>query len=368
MSAVPVIPPNAPFDAQQRAWLNGWLAGVFSDAGMTSNDAPAEPAVELKPLLIMYGSQSGSAEGLAKGLKKQAPNKGFEPRVMELNDYTKVDLTKEQNLVIVTSTWGEGDPPDNAVDFWNHLKEDSAPKLNQLRYSVLALGDSSYSEFCGAGKNFDERLAALGAHRFLDRVDCDVDYEDPAEEWTKAMWGKLGELAGSESSASGNGEPPEEKKAEGFNRKNPYPAKLLTNRLLNKDGSAKDTRHLEIDLTGSDLEYETGDALGVVPQNCPDLVDDIVKALGVSADAVVPLPDSGEAPLREALAKNYAITQPGNKLIAAVAEKSGDGELTALLEKENKAKLNDWLWGREIIDLLTGYPAAKFEPAEFVGF
>jgi len=366
MSTIPSIPPNAPFDAQQRAWL----AGVFSDAGMASNDAPTEPAVELKPLLIMYGSQSGSAEGFAKGLKKQAPTKGFEPRVMELNDYTKVDLAKEENLLIITSTWGEGDPPDNAVEFWKYIKEDSAPKLDNLRYSVLALGDTSYSEFCGAGKNFDDRLSALGAQRFLDRVDCDVDYEEPAETWTKSMWEKLGELAGSESSAptNGNGQPAEEKKSGGYSRKNPYPAKLLTNRLLNKEGSAKDTRHFEIDLNGSNLEYETGDALGVLPQNCPELVNDIIKALATAPDAMVALPDSGEAPLKEALTKHYAITQPGNRLIAAVAEKSGDAELNSLLEKENKKQLTDWLWGREIIDLLVGYPAAKFEPAEFVGF
>ena len=224
MSTIPVIPPNAPFDTQQRAWLNGWLAGVFSDAAAAGTDAPAEAAVELKPLLIMYGSQSGSAEGLAKGLKKQAASKGFEPRVMELNDFGKVDLTKEENLVIVTSTWGEGDPPDNAVDFWNYIKDDKAPKLENLRYSVLALGDSSYSEFCGAGKNFDERLAALGAQRFLDRVDCDVDYEEPAEAWIKSMWDKLGDLAGSSASSNGNGEVVAEENAVGYSRKNPFPA------------------------------------------------------------------------------------------------------------------------------------------------
>ena len=368
MTAIPTIPPNAPFDARQRAWLNGWLAGVLSDTGMAGSGTQTGPAVELKPLLIMYGSQSGSAEGLAKALKKQAPNQGFEPRTMELNDYPKVDLTKEENLIIVTSTWGEGDPPDNAVEFWNYIKDDAAPNLENLRYSVLALGDSSYPEFCGAGKNFDERLAALGAQRFLDRVECDVDYEEPAEAWATAMWEKLGELAGSEITSNGNNEGQDEDQSAGFSRMNPYPARLLTNRPLNQEGSAKDTRHFEIDLNGSGLEYEVGDALGVVPQNCGELVDDIIKALGAAPDTIVPLPDSGAAPLKEALTKSYVITQLNNKLIAAVAEKSASAELASLLEADNKAKLNDWLWGREIIDLLADYPAASFEPAEFVGF
>ncbi|MBG88560.1 MAG: sulfite reductase subunit alpha [Verrucomicrobiales bacterium] len=150
-----------------------------------------------------------------------------------------------------------------------------------------------------------------------------------------------------------------------YNRKNPFPAKLLVHRMLTKEGSLKDTRHFEISLEGSGLEYEVGDALAVCPTNCPELVDEIITALGASPDTMVPLPKEGEAPLKEALTKNYVVTQPNGKLIAAVAEKTGDAELTALLEKENKPKLTEWLWGREVIDLLLGYPDAKFEPAEF---
>jgi sulfite reductase (NADPH) flavoprotein alpha-component len=362
---IPCIPPNAPFDARQRAWLNGWLAGIFADAGMAAGPVSAAPPVDLKTLLIMYGSQSGSAEGIAKSLGRHAKGRGFEARVMELNDYSKIDLTKEENLVIVTSTWGEGDPPDNALEFWNFIKAEDAPKLNHLRYSVLALGDSSYSEFCGAGKNFDERLAALGATRFHERIDCDVDYEEPSELWGRAMWDKLGELAGSHSDKI-EGEPAIEDESIAYGRKNPFPAKLLTNRLLNKRGSAKDTRHFEISLAGSGLDYEAGDALGVVPQNCPDLVSDIIKALGATTDTLVPLPDGGEAPLRSALHEAYAITQPTPSLIKAVAEKSADALLIELLKPDNKAKLSEWLWGREVIDLLLAYPAAKFEAVDFV--
>lgn len=371
MSTIPSIPPNAPFDAQQRAWLNGWLAGIFSDAGAAGSPAPAEPAVELKPLLVMYGSQSGSAEGLAKGIGREAKGKGFEPKVIELNDYKKVELEKQSDVLIITSTWGEGDPPDNAIEFWDFIRADDAPRLENLNYSVLALGDTSYSEYCGAGKNFDERLAQLGAKCFQPRMDCDVDYEDKAAEWTAAVWKSLSNRA----APSGNGatapvevelEATEEKPK--WTRKNPFPAKLLTNQTLNADGSAKDTRHFEISLAGSGLEYEAGDALGVLPTNCPELVEDLVQALGCTGDETVPDPDGNDTTLREALFRSYSITHLSPKFVAAVAEKTGDAELSALSQKENKDRLNEFMFGREFIDLLLAHPSAKFEPVEFIGY
>jgi sulfite reductase (NADPH) flavoprotein alpha-component len=362
MSTIPSIPPNAPFDAQQRAWL----AGIFSDTGTTARSAPAGSAVELKPLLVMYGSQSGSAEGLAKGIGREAKTKGFEPRVLELNDYKKVELEKESNVLILTSTWGEGDPPDNAVEFWDFIRADDAPRLENLNYSVLALGDTSYSEFCGAGKSFDDRLAQLGAKRFEPRMDCDVDYEDAAAEWTEAVWKALSNGAAAPAELEAKVEPEDEKPK--WSRKNPFPAKLLTNLKLNADGTAKDTRHFEISLKGSGLEYEVGDALGVLPTNCPDLVEDLVKTLGCTGDETVPDPDGNDTNLRDALFRSYLITQLSPKFVAAVAEKTGDAELKALSQKENKDRLNEFMFGREFIDLLIAHPSAKFEPAEFIGY
>ncbi len=372
MPTIPSIPPNAPFDAQQRAWLNGWLAGLFSDAGDASSPVSSGPTVELKPLLIMYGSQSGTAEGIAKGLGKESKGKGFEPSVLELNDYKRVGLAKATSVLIITSTWGEGDPPDNAVEFWDFIRAEEAPRLENLRYSVLALGDTSYSEFCGAGKNFDDRLEQLGAKRIHPRIDCDVDYEEGAAQWTDGVWKAL--LNGSATNGNGSlsaGEPPAdapEPSALPFCRKNPFSAKLLTNRRLNKDGSAKDTRHFEISLDGSGLEYQVGDALGVLPTNCAELVEDLVRALGCTGDEMVPDPDGNEKPLREALFRSNAITHLSTQFLQSFADKTDDAELKSLLEKDNKERLNEWMFGREIIDVLLAHPSAKFEPAEFVGF
>lgn len=368
MASIPFIPGNAPFSPDQRAWLNGYLVGMFSDANL---GAPGEASAEetpREPLLVMYGSQSGSAEGLAKQFAKQADQKGFAPHVMELNDYAKADLSNQSQLVVITSTWGEGDPPDNAMEFWNYIKEESAPKLENLNYAVLALGDTNYSEFCGAGKNFDERLAALGARRIVDRLDCDVDFEDVAEKWIGDLWGKLKVCVSS--GAAGNGEmvvETTEKKTEGWSRKNPFPAKLITNRKLNRAGSAKDTRHFEISLEGAGLEYEVGDALGVFGLNCLELADEIIKALGCDGEEAVEDADGNETSLRHALITKCVITKPQSALIRSIAEKSGDAELQSLLQPENRDKLSEWLWGREVIDLLLAYPNLKLVPGDFVG-
>ena len=190
MKSLPFIPESAPFTAEQRQWLNGYIAGLFSEAD-------GALAVTSKPKLrvpVLYASQSGNSEGLAEGFAEELTNAGFESPCISTEDYKEIDLTKEKQLLLVSSTWGEGDPPDNAVEFWNTLTNDDYPRLEELKFSVLSLGDTNYLEFCKQGKAFDARLQELGATRFAPRVDCDTDFEEPAAAWFETVLTELKKL------------------------------------------------------------------------------------------------------------------------------------------------------------------------------
>jgi sulfite reductase (NADPH) flavoprotein alpha-component len=332
MPQVPLIPENAPFTSEQRAWLNGFLAGVLNGV-----QAPglAVPERKLKPLLIAFGSQSGNAESLAKRLAREAASRGFAARAAGLDSLQPADLVREQNVLLITSTWGEGDMPDNAVSFWSAINQNgSSPKLDGIRYSVLALGDRNYGDtFCLAGRKLDERLEQLGARRVAPRVDCDVDFDAPAKDWSEGAFSAL--LDGSSAAVTATApaakaEVLNEGNLPSYNKKNPFPAPLLANVRLNAEASSKDTRHIAFSIAGSGLGYEVGDALGVYVQNCPEVVDAIIAAHHLDADAEVPLPESGSATLREALLKRYEIR---HLLGLAPALKPSPAEFVATLRK-----------------------------------
>lgn len=367
----PTIPDNAPFAPEQRAWVNGFLAGLFYDKsrGEKLPQASTEKESSL-PLLILFGSQTGSAEALAKRIGAEAAGHNFAARVLDMNAHAHVDWKTEERILIVTSTWGDGDPPDNAAAFWNFLNSTSAPKLDHLKFSVLALGDKNYSDFCGAGKKFDARLEQLGARRIHPRADCDVDYESTAKEWIESIWKKFSETGSGASVVEISKAPDSNRKSvEGpvrFSRQNPFPAWLLTNRRLNDPRSSKDTRHFEIALEGSDLNYEPGDALGVIPKNSPALVEDILSALDFTGEEAVKNGGPGEIPLRAALLEHFEIRQISRGFFEAIAERSGESVLRKLLNAENKSALEAFLHGRETIDLLMTHPRAKFSATEFV--
>lgn len=350
--SIPYIPAQAPFSPEQRAWLNGYLAGMFSRAlqDVPQGQQPASDSTPRETIHILYGSQSGTAEEIAKNLSKQAKSKGYESVLLELNDYQKMDRTQAQTALIVTSTWGDGEPPDNAAAFWNDIQASDGSDWKNVSYSVLALGDSNYTEFCGAGKCFDERLNALGATRLLERVDCDVDYETPSEQWIKRIWDVL-----ETKSSSSDTHPADSAKRETapsstekstvnkttYNRTNPFEAELILQKKLNQSGSAKDTRHVEINLKGSGLTYEAGDALGIYPSNDPQLVETLIQHCQLNGQAMVHSKDKTQKSLREALTSDCQITKINQRFLTELKTLQGLPPISDSIELKEGMDLLD---------------------------
>lgn len=355
----PFIPLNAPYSDTQRAWLSGFFAGMHSHMLQSASNITSANA---RTLHILYGSQTGNSESLANDAAASAKSHGLLAVVKGMDEVEISQLAGMEYLLIITSTYGEGAMPDNAEMLWEAATSTDAPRMENVKYSVLALGDTSYDLFCQAGIDWDKRLQELGASRLFDRVDCDVDFEAPAEKWISEVIPLMAEGAATVSVLD-NEAPAAAKSA--YNRKNPFPAKMLVNRLLTAADSSKETRHYEISIAGSALSYEAGDAMCVVPTNCPELVADILKALGCSGNEEEPV-NSELMPLSEALRTHFEIKLPSKELLEEIANRSGDQELNALLHNGDKDKLSDYLWGRDTLDLLQQFPGMEFSAAEFL--
>lgn len=350
------LPDDAPFTPEQRAWLQDFLSKALAGAAIpSSDDGPAVPAT------ILWGSQTGNAEGLARKLLKRLKKGHFEPESHDMADYDRERLAREKNLLIITSTYGDGEPPDNAAEFYEWLLSDAAPKLDGVAYSVLALGDSGYPDFCKCGVDIDQRLAALGATRIVDRIDCDVEFDTEFTEWSEGIVGKLApavQMIPTRTEALDQLE-------EGYSKKRPFPAAILRNFNLNQGGE-KETHHVAISLEGSGLGYEVGDALGVMPANPPEVVDEILANLPFKTDTDVPLPDGGEGPLREALIRHYDIGTINKSIIQKWQERSGSPYLRSLVEADDLAAFEAFCFGRDLIDLVCDHPADFADGEDFV--
>jgi sulfite reductase (NADPH) flavoprotein alpha-component len=284
--------------AEQRTWLSGFLAGY--QAATTPQPAAVAPPARRVPLTILFATESGNAEALADAARKAAGKLGFAARVLDMADATPAQLTSAQNLLVIASTWGEGDPPQRAVDFHTSLMADDAPRLDSLRYAVLALGDRAYAKFCETGRRFDERFAALGATRVAERVECDLDYEAPANAWINTTLGTLHADTG-EPEAGAVIHVDFARPAAGANawsRTRPFEAEITEHVRLSSSRSTSDTWHVELSLSGAGIAYEPGDSLGFLPGNDPALVDAVLTAAGLA----------GNADLRSRLLEQFDIT------------------------------------------------------------
>ena len=355
---LPHFPEDAPFSGDQKAWIGGFLAGLNSQLAMVKAAAPAEVAA--KPLDILFGTQTGNAEALAEDAAALARTKGYAPRVAELDEIEMDQLAAMEDLIIVVSTYGEGEMPDNAELFWEALTASTAPRLENLNFGVLALGDTSYDEFCQAGKLLDTRLEQLGAKRMLARIDCDVDYEDAAEAW----------IAEAIPQAEGGAavvpvDAPKRAEKSKWNRKNPYVSTMLAYRVFSGAKSAKAIRHIAFALGDSGMSNEAGVARVVMPVNAPDLVEMWLTRLGVDADTVV---DGHDMPLGQLLSTGLEIMTPSRELIRGLEGVMKEPELTHVLEHGDKEALENYLWGKDALDLLNLDPELELDPAQIVGW
>ncbi|WP_119258098.1 assimilatory sulfite reductase (NADPH) flavoprotein subunit [Shinella zoogloeoides] len=345
---------------QQALWLSGYFAGL-ADAGRpeAAHLVPAgldpAPAAAARTLTILYGSETGNGKRLAARLAERAHAAGLAPVLTDMADYKPRRLKEEQDLLIVASTHGEGAPPTSAAGFFEFVEGRKAPRLEGLRYAVLALGDSTYEFFCGAGRRIDDRLAALGAERLHERVDCDVDYDDPAAAWIETA---LAALAPARTAAVPAAAASATPSAAAYDRQNPFPAIVIENLALTGRGSSKETRHVELSLEASGLVFAPGDALGVMPRNDPALVEGLLSALGLSGGEALTL--KGEATtLGEALEGVLEITAATPRFLDQWAEVTGAAALKELAGDARSAFLRE----NHVIDILRRYPAKGIDAA-----
>jgi sulfite reductase (NADPH) flavoprotein alpha-component len=346
---------------QQLQWVSGYAAGLAaagsSPAVSLGNTAsiPAAHAASDERLTVLYGSQTGNGEEIATALAHQATVRGFSATAVSLADYKPAHLKRESLVTFVISTHGEGDPPDDAEIFHEFLLSQKAPRLDKLKYSVLALGDSSYVNFCQTGREFDSRLAALGAKRIAATVECDLDYEAASAEWSDQILDSLPDLLGTDPVSTA----PVLRAVDAvstYSKSNPFPAEVLTNQKITGGSSSKDVRHIELSLEGSGLSYEPGDALAVVVNNPPQLVSELLSVLQLDGDTTVTVKDD-DINLADALSRRLEITAVNLGFLRAWSAIANNSELSALLDDEDQSRLTSFVDNYQIIDVVREYPA-----------
>ncbi|KAB8137542.1 assimilatory sulfite reductase (NADPH) flavoprotein subunit [Gracilibacillus oryzae] len=371
---------NSPFDEKQTEILNqllptltnaqkNWLAGYLA-ASQTAEaqPAPGQPAAHAaaaaapqptRTITILYGSETGNSQALAEGLTEKLKAKDFNVTVSSMDEFKPKKIKEVEDLFIITATHGEGDPPDNAIQFHEFLLGRKAPKLDNVQFSVLSLGDESYEHFCQTGKDFDNRLEELGATRIYPRVDCDVDYDELAEEWITGVLTKLDEKQESQQPADVTAPTPAEQPI--YSKSNPFSAEVLDNISLSGKGSNKETRHIELSLDGSNFSYEPGDCLAIYPKNDPGLVKQVIEKLDWSPEQTVPINKQGEIrSIQEALTSIFEITRLTKGLLDKAANFFNNDELAKLLSDSDKVK--QYIDGRDLLDLISDYPPKDLDP------
>ena len=354
-ASLSTIPRTAPFEEDeidllnrvvgrasptQRAWLSGFLAGAAASPNVPQPAAPTRPA---EPLTILFASESGNCERLAGDVAKAARKAGMKPSIIDMADLDLAALPAFRRLVVIAATWGEGEPPARAARIYAELMSEKAPRLDGVEFSVLALGDTAYAEFCAVGKAIDARLAALGGKRAVARVDCDLDFADPAALWIDhalkvlvppdALRGRVIEV---DFGAKPGTDAPSIELVE---------AEITEHINLNSSRSDKETIHLALAFDGTAPAYQPGDSLDLFPENDPAEVDELLVAAGLA----------GDDGLRAEMIRSRDISTLSLKTLDTYATSTGHHDVKALVAS---GEARGWIAGRQLIDLIKGFPIA----------
>ncbi|WP_210136301.1 assimilatory sulfite reductase (NADPH) flavoprotein subunit [Staphylococcus sp. GDK8D68P] len=372
---------------EQQHWLSGYLlnpattsvsdnktdiqeneAGITETETSTSTDQsvsePVSASTEPQDVHVLYGTETGNAEEIAETFETKLKSQNLNVHLWDMDDFPRDSLPEVEHLFIICSTQGVGEPPINALDLYDYLHGDDAPQLDQVNFAVLALGDQDFPDFCQAGKDFDHILGQLGANRVADRVDCDFDYEETAEQWITNMLELL-----TQASSNTNEETPsvenedvtiEEPQAP-YSKSNPFQAEVLKNTILTQPEASREVRHLEISLEGYREAYEPGDSLVVIPQNDPVLVNQLIDALNWDAETPIQMNDSDSMrSLKEALTHDFEIAKLTPVLMKNAAELLGNPMLNANIQKSEWVQ--NYIYGKDVIDLIRDFTPVALEP------
>ncbi len=349
-------------NAQQRAWVAGFLSGIdwHPETGADGADTSATET----DAVVLYGSETGTAKKIANDLCQAAQRQGISLSLHDLGKYRPRNITRERYVVLITSTHGDGDPPANATAFHRYLMSRRAPRLEALKFAVLALGDSSYEKFCATGREFDDRLTALGAEYFVPLQECDIDYQDAATTWTQNVLAKLLDLL------------PSAPKASNIVPLNPSHTEILSTapssqaveiELLDKQkitgrDSDRDVHHLEFGLHDDRTSYAVGDTIAFHPANDPTNVERLLMACGIDRDTEVELGDRRIA-IDDALTHQRELTRIDNKFLSGYAEAIGDQRLAAIANDETRRR--EFIPPRDVVAVVETYPG-RIEAQELV--
>lgn len=364
---------------KEALWISGYFAGWAKSKLTTSNSTHQDSYFESVSnsndfekleIRILYGTETGNSYDLAEKLTEILKEEGYVVSCVDINDFKIQNLKKEKCVLIITSTHGDGDPPETAKTFFEELDGRKAPKLDHLQYVILGLGDSSYEHFCGAARYLDKRFNALGAKAILERVECDVDYEEEAEKWFEDVKLKLKELFSKEETMNQNiihsvkqNEPVQVASNQIFDKRYPFEAEIIENIKITGNGSTKHISHIEFSLEESGLSYQPGDALGVVPVNASSNVEQILTALNLTGEEYI---NDSNKTLRNSLLYDYDITTLTPRFIETWHNLSKAKDLEEFLPSQGRALLFEYASKNHIIDMIQKYSVTSIDPLEFL--